>query len=92
MIDYDDDELDEEEDNKLSGEFENATLDLNEEASYVCNSCGEEIVVPIDFSQGRHQEYVEDCPVCCNPNVINVEVDEDGLTQVWSRSEQDPSS
>jgi DNA replicative helicase MCM subunit Mcm2 (Cdc46/Mcm family) len=62
---------------------------MDEEASYVCDSCGEEIVVPIDFSAGSRQQYVEDCPVCCNPNVIHVEVDEDGQARAWSEAEQD---
>jgi Cysteine-rich CPXCG len=30
------------------------------EASYVCDACGEEIVVPIDLSARTEQEYVED--------------------------------
>jgi hypothetical protein len=38
---------------------------MKDQASYVCDSCGEEIVVPIDLSAGSAQEYVEDCPVCC---------------------------
>ena len=49
---------------------------MKDEASYVCDSCGEEIVVPIDLSAGTEQEYVEDCPVCCCPNV-HIEVDEE---------------
>ena len=52
--------------------------ELNAESCYVCESCGEEIVVPIDPSQGSSQEYVEDCPVCCVPNVISVEIEDDG--------------
>ena len=44
-----------------------------EEASYICDACGEEIVIPVDLSAGESQEYVEDCPVCCRPNVIHVE-------------------
>jgi len=47
------------------------------EASYTCDSCGEEIVIPIDPSEGSSQEYVEDCPVCCRANVIYVKI-EDG--------------
>jgi hypothetical protein len=31
---------------------------MRDEASYVCDSCGEEIVVPIDLSAGTEQEYV----------------------------------
>jgi hypothetical protein len=60
---------------------------MNDEASYVCDSCGEEIVLPIDLSAGSGQEYVEDCPVCCCPNVIRVEVDEDGDVRVWAARE-----
>lgn len=60
---------------------------LESEASYLCNSCGEEIVIPVDHCEGQSQEYVEDCPVCCNPNVIHVDVDLDGRPHIWSRSE-----
>ena len=47
------------------------------EATYICPSCGEEIVVPIDPSGGRDQDYVEDCPVCCHPNVLHVSILDD---------------
>src|SRR5262245_43377729 len=55
---------------------------MKDEASYVCDSCGEEIVVLIDLSAGDEQEYVEDCLVCCCPNVVHVEVDEGGKVRV----------
>lgn len=61
--------------------------DVPDEGSYVCDSCGEEIVVPLDPSAGEHQSYVEDCPVCCVPNEITVEFDEDGSARVWARGE-----
>ncbi|MEM9353501.1 MAG: CPXCG motif-containing cysteine-rich protein [Planctomycetota bacterium] len=57
------------------------------EASYVCATCGEEIVVPIDLTEGAEQTYVEDCPVCCNPQVIRVELGEDGHPRAWSENE-----
>ncbi len=60
---------------------------MRDESSYVCESCGEEIVIPIDLSQGETQEYVEDCPVCCRPNLIHVEIDEDGECRVWATRE-----
>ena len=49
-----------------------------EDGSYVCPTCGEQIVVPLDPSAGGEQRYVEDCPVCCNPNVVSVEFFPDG--------------
>lgn len=58
------------------------------EAAYVCGNCGEEIVVPVDPSAGREQRYVEDCPVCCHPQVITVEFDDDGRdVRVWAEPE-----
>jgi DNA replicative helicase MCM subunit Mcm2 (Cdc46/Mcm family) len=60
---------------------------LTDEASYVCGSCGEEIVVPLDPSAGASQQYVEDCPVCCSPNEVSVDYDEDGSARVTSRPE-----
>jgi Cysteine-rich CPXCG len=59
-----------------------------DEASYVCPTCGESIVVPVDPSGGAEQQYVEDCPVCCNPNVIHVEFVEEGeAPRVWANAE-----
>ena len=59
----------------------------NAEAAYVCDSCGEEIVFPIDVSGGENQEYVEDCPVCCSPNMIHVEISDEGEPRVWAGRE-----
>jgi Cysteine-rich CPXCG len=59
------------------------------EGSYVCDACGETIVIPLDLTEGGHQKYVEDCPVCCRSNVIHVEIDTDGNVQVWAEPEQD---
>lgn len=57
------------------------------EAAYVCDSCGEEVVIPVDLSQGVTQEYVEDCPVCCRPNVIQVEIDDRQGIRIWAERE-----
>ena len=60
---------------------------MHDEAAYICEACGEEIVVSLDLSAGDSQEYVEDCPVCCRPNLIHVEVDEEGDVRIWARPE-----
>ena len=62
---------------------------MQDEASYHCNACGEEIVIPVDLSAGSSQEYVEDCPVCCRANVIHVEIEEGGELRAWADLEQD---
>jgi hypothetical protein len=59
-----------------------------DEASYVCPTCGEQIVIPVDATAGSEQSYVEDCPVCCNPNVIHVEFAADWESpRIWAESE-----
>jgi hypothetical protein len=48
-------------------------------AEYYCAYCGEPNLTFIDLSAGGQQSYVEDCQVCCNPNILYVRVDEDTL-------------
>jgi DNA replicative helicase MCM subunit Mcm2 (Cdc46/Mcm family) len=57
---------------------------MRDEATYICDNCGEEIVVPVDPSAGSSQE---DCPVCCNPNVIHVEINQNDDVRVWGEGE-----
>jgi transcription elongation factor Elf1 len=57
------------------------------EATYICDSCGEEIVVPVDISAGSRQDYVEDCPVCCHPMTLHIAIDPDGEAHVEGEHE-----
>jgi hypothetical protein len=70
---------------KFSKKRRRASVDS--EGAYICDACGEEIVVPLDRSAGETQQYVEDCPVCCRPNVIRVEFFDDGEMRVWAEAE-----
>ena len=55
---------------------------------YVCAFCGEEISAAVDIaSGGMEQSYVEDCPVCCRPNLLHVTVFEDGEIRVHAEAE-----
>jgi len=47
-----------------------------------CPYCGEEIELFVDEGGGAHQEYVEDCQVCCRPMRVIVAVDEEGELQL----------
>jgi hypothetical protein len=59
-----------------------------DEAAYICPTCGERIVIPVDRTGGDDQTYVEDCPVCCNPNVIHVEFfTESDPPRIWADAE-----
>jgi hypothetical protein len=41
-------------------------------SGYACAGCGEWNETTVDESAGRRQSYVEDCQVCCKPNVLRV--------------------
>ena len=49
-----------------------------------CPYCGETVEITVDPTGGAAQEYVEDCPVCCQPWQVHVEVDPDGRVHVWA--------
>ena len=72
---------------KKSSRRKRSRARIDAEATYVCDSCGEEIVVPIDLSAGAHQAYVEDCPVCCHPMTLHVEIDPDGEARIDGEQE-----
>jgi len=46
---------------------------------FSCAFCGEMNPTFVDISGGSQQSYVEDCQVCCNPNILYISVDEDTL-------------
>jgi hypothetical protein len=59
-----------------------------DDAAYTCPTCGEQIVIPTDRSAGSEQQYTEDCPVCCNPNIIHLEfLEDDDPPRVWAEGE-----
>jgi hypothetical protein len=56
--------------------------------SLQCPYCGESIDLVIDDSVD-HQQYVEDCHVCCRPINISVTVEAEGevVVQAWAENE-----
>jgi hypothetical protein len=45
------------------------------DAGFQCAGCGEWNDTTVDESAGQVQMYVEDCKVCCKPNVLHIEYD-----------------
>ena len=43
------------------------------EAGFQCAGCGEWNRTVVDESGGARQHYVEDCQVCCQPNVLTIQ-------------------
>jgi len=47
-----------------------------------CPYCAEPVEITLDPGSGSHQQYVEDCPVCCRPWLVSVSYDETGAADV----------
>lgn len=45
------------------------------DAGFQCAGCGEWNQTTVDESAGRRQRYLEDCQVCCKPNILSIEYD-----------------
>ena len=43
--------------------------------AFQCAGCGEWNETTVDESAGCIQSYVEDCQVCCKPNVLRISYD-----------------
>lgn len=45
------------------------------DAAFQCAGCGERNDTTVDDTAGSRQSYVEDCQVCCKPNLLSIEYD-----------------
>lgn len=45
------------------------------EASFICAYCLQVNETLVDPTGGEHQEYMEDCQICCRPNLLTVTID-----------------
>lgn len=57
------------------------------EATVLCPYCGEVTEIALDPGSGTHQEYVEDCQVCCRPWRVVVTYLPDGGAEVSLQAE-----
>ena len=48
-------------------------------ARYACAACGQDNETELDLEGGYRQQYVEDCTVCCRPNLLRITVDPETL-------------
>jgi hypothetical protein len=65
----------------MNNRLESITID--------CPYCGEIIDILVDCSQ-THQDYIEDCQICCRPIKMVASVDEEtGMPFVIATSEND---
>lgn len=58
---------------------------LEEQIVWVCQYCGVHNELWIDLTVQGKQDFVEDCRICCRPNRIIVQVDEEDDVQIEAR-------
>ena len=69
-------------DEELDEEFPLGDGTAELEAAVSCPHCGETVEIGLDPGSGSTQQYVEDCPVCCQPWLVNVRYRDDGTAEV----------
>ena len=50
------------------------------ETTFFCAFCLQVNEILVDASGGEHQEYIEDCQICCRPNSLQIDIDVEGRT------------
>jgi hypothetical protein len=71
----------------VTEEDEEATEPLDGEVAAQCPYCGEGVQLTVDPVGAGHEQYVEDCPVCCRPWSVSVSRGEDGLDVQLARDD-----
>jgi hypothetical protein len=75
---FDDDKPDQD----LDEEFPLGDGTAETDALVTCPYCGESVEISLDPGSGDHQDYVEDCEVCCQPWRVSVSYDGKGEATV----------
>lgn len=61
-------------------------MEIEQTVTVQCPYCAQTFEVLVDCSI-EHQEYIEDCEVCCRPVSLVIDVAEDGSVTVQTRGE-----
>jgi hypothetical protein len=69
-------------DDELDAEFPLGDGTADTSAEVCCPYCGEISEIALDPGSGTHQDYVEDCEVCCRPWRVEVHYNGAGDAEV----------
>jgi hypothetical protein len=57
---------------KFNSSYAAHLLKMVYSSGYQCAGCGEWNETSVDSSAGTKQSYIEDCQVCCKPNILHI--------------------
>lgn len=55
---------------------------MEDETVVICPYCGQPNEIALDWGGASHQEYEEDCQVCCRPWLVKVTLNRSGDSEV----------
>ena len=67
---------------QLNADFPLGDGTADTSAVVYCPYCNESVEITLDPGSGAHQEYVEDCEICCQPWTVSVNYGEGGRAEV----------
>lgn len=85
----DDASLDENADANLDAQFPLGDGVADDAGVITCPYCGETVELILDPGSGAHQQYIEDCSVCCRPWNVSVTYRDDGSADVSVEANDD---
>jgi len=60
-------------------------MQVEEDLVWVCQYCGTHNAVDVDLTVIGKQDFVEDCRICCRPNRIIVQIDQEENISIEAR-------
>jgi len=60
-------------------------MQVEEDLVWVCQYCGIHNTVDVDLTIFGKQDFVEDCRICCRPNRIIVQIDQEENISIESK-------
>jgi Cysteine-rich CPXCG len=69
-------------DDPLDDDFPLGDGSADLDAEVMCPYCAQPATIALDPGSGESQQYVEDCPVCCQPWQVHVRYDAAGVATV----------
>ena len=62
-------------------------MPVEEEYSFACPYCDEEMSIRVDYTAGRRQAFTYDCETCCQPIAIKIEIQDGEITGFQAEQE-----
>ncbi len=63
-------------------------MELLDSAFHMCPYCGAQVEVELESTGPHHQEYIEDCSVCCRPWKVSIDREDESVSVQLFREDE----